>query len=315
LIALLLPAVQAAREAARRLQCTNNLKQMALGCMNHEQAQGFLPTGGWRYTWSGDPDRGFNRRQPGGWIYNILPYIEQESLHNMGAGLSLAQKKPLLAALEQTPITVVNCPTRRAPINYPTLAGSEPFNTQGGVPTSPRSDYGANAGAANIDATNPSGRWNPPLFSPWTNGDPSIVDAPGFNQWPTAEMYRTYTGVVCCAMVVKFADIQDGTSNTYLIGEKYLNPDSYFNGQEPDDNNGIYVGFDWDFERWTDTPPWQDTPGDSTRPYSFGSAHATGFNMAFCDGSVQMLNYTISPTIHGLLGSRADHQLIDGKKW
>jgi len=37
--------------------------------------------------------------------------------------------------------------------------------------------------------------------------------------------------------------------------------------------------------------------------------------MAFCDGSVQMLNYTISPTIHGLLGSRADHQLIDGKKW
>ena len=84
LIALLLPAVQAARESARQLTCATNLKQLSLAVINHQDTHGFYPTGGWGWDWVGDPDRGFGNqpdpKQPGGWVFSILPFIEQEDL-------------------------------------------------------------------------------------------------------------------------------------------------------------------------------------------------------------------------------------------
>ncbi len=66
LVALLLPAIQAAREAARRNTCTNQIKQIALGFITHQEANKTYPTGGWGWGWCGDPDRGFKRQQPAG---------------------------------------------------------------------------------------------------------------------------------------------------------------------------------------------------------------------------------------------------------
>src|SRR5882762_2665231 len=90
LVALLLPAIQAAREAARRSQCTNQLRQLAIAFHNHHDTHKHLPTGGWAFTWLGYPEYGFGKNQPGGWMYNILPYMEEQNLHDIGKSATTA---------------------------------------------------------------------------------------------------------------------------------------------------------------------------------------------------------------------------------
>src|SRR5438477_3704731 len=98
LVALLLPAVQSAREAARRMQCQNNLKQFGLAFQNHADTHKHLPTDGFGYGWVGDPDLGFGADQPGPWTFNILPYCEQKSIYDIAAGKVGQPKRVDLAA-------------------------------------------------------------------------------------------------------------------------------------------------------------------------------------------------------------------------
>ena len=315
LIALLLPAVQAAREAARQMQCKNNLKQLALSCLTHEEVHGWFPTGGWGYQWAGDPDRGPTHRQTGSWIYNCLPFLEQEALYLMPADGNpdeiTPQQKEGAAKMCQTPLSVLYCPTRRPCMVLPFIRGFELYNG-GPFEVIARSDYAANSGDNGYNGT--------PGPTSLANGDRGVgFDSLGY--YGTSRPVLQ-TGIMYLCSEVKMSDVSDGTTATYLIGEKYLCPDRYFDGDDGTDDQGAYLGADSDNHRWTGyngsvsrVAPMQDNPGYSPgyRYAFFGSAHSNGFHMAFCDGSVQLINYTIDPEIHRCLGNRHDGEVIDAK--
>jgi prepilin-type N-terminal cleavage/methylation domain-containing protein/prepilin-type processing-associated H-X9-DG protein len=287
LIGLLLPAVQRIREAANRIKCANNLKQMGLAVHNHESSFGHLPTGGWGWGWTGDPDRGANFRQPGGWVYNILPYVEQGNLYWLGSELPPDQKLVAFAQRVATPLPLFNCPTRRVSGLFANGWGTGYFDTANPIANMARSDYAANAGDQASDEFFPG----PGSYA--EGDDPSYP-------WPDTSYL---TGISFQRSMIRFADITNGTSNTYLAGEKYLNVDNYFNGLDPADNENMYVGYDNDLCRSTDYVPMRDTKG-LTNTFTFGSAHDAGFNMAYCDGSIRFVTYDVDFNVHLRAGNR-----------
>jgi prepilin-type N-terminal cleavage/methylation domain-containing protein len=320
LIALLLPAVQAAREAARRTQCTNHMKQLALGCHAHENATGRFPTNGWGCGWTGDADRGTDWRQPGGWIYNVLPFIEQEGLHDMGTGLTGTAKNEAHGQRTAVPLGTLFCPTRRPATPYPRppayYHGGSPNTTQ--MTPVGRNDYAINGGDYYTVASS-----NGSSFS--FSGPSGIGDVESSSGQMTAAAQASFakiaqvsTGIAFCGSLIKMADVSDGASNTYLLGEKYLNPDCYASGEDVGDDEAAFIGQNNDIVRWSGLTAtnhyqlMQDTPGGGSCN-AFGSAHANSFNMALCDASVRSINYTIEPEIHRCLCNRMDDVPIDPK--
>jgi prepilin-type N-terminal cleavage/methylation domain-containing protein/prepilin-type processing-associated H-X9-DG protein len=280
LIGLLLPAVQKVREAASRTKCANNLKQIGLACHMNNDTYYHLPTGGWGWAWLGIPSRASNETQPGAWIYQSLPFMEQQALYDMATSAAAD------AQMAATPLPSYNCPSRR---NGGPYQGFTTYNNFGGVFPSgyARSDYAANAGDQAADEIYPG----PDTLA--QGDDPSYG-------WPDTSFF---TGVIFQRTGFALVQISNGTSNTFLVGEKYLNPDNYRTGYDAADNECMYVGFDNDLHRTTDFPPQQDQKGYANT-FIFGSAHPSGLNMCYCDGSVQHLSYTIDPNVFKRSGNR-----------
>lgn len=297
LVALLLPAVQAAREAARRTQCTNNLKQIGLGFHNCADINGHLPTGGWGWGWVGDADLGTGKGQTGSWPFNILPYIEQKTIYDMSGGAPGQPKQNALTQMVQIPVKTYVCPSRRKAQVWPITSTSHKNFPQ--VTSGAKCDYAANSGDQ---------QWNeysegPPGLDPNNPLRPEQVPS-GKDQGP-----RTYTGISFACSTIRLAEITDGTTQTLMVGEKFLHPRKWIDGTDLSDNENMYTGFDNDHYRSTHPttyfPPKADSPNLGNLQV-YGSAHPSVFNVVLCDGSIRGISYNIDKQTFQFLGNRYD---------
>ena len=256
---------------------------MAHGCLELESAHKHLPTGGWSWEWAGDPNRGYGAQQPGGWHYNILPYIDLADLHDMGKGVDDNTRRAQGQLQARVPVPVFICPTRRKLQVYPRASGGF-INITDPYPVMARSDYAANAGSNYISVSGPIVNNVGLGDAPNQNYDPKFdwstlwgtIDSgtpPTAANKPAAG--GAATGVIFRASEMSMALIKDGASNTYLIGERYLCPDCYYVSGCCDNDQGWDEGYDWDTNRGTGTgyltpsdlstatrlPPAQDRPG------------------------------------------------------
>jgi prepilin-type N-terminal cleavage/methylation domain-containing protein len=317
LIALLLPAIQAAREAARRLECKNHLKQLGLAVQNFIDTQKKFPSGGYGIAWAPHPDRGLGVNQPGPLFYSILPFMEQKALFQLGSGVGFDADTDLLHQANvqrlSTPLGIFYCPTRRAPFASPTATTifnfvySPVLVTPLKLTATAHNDYAVNAGEI-------YGGW---AWGPTDSGDPpkaAFPVAPDF-PWPNP---ASSSGIVFPHNQFKMIDILDGTSKTILIAEKCLNPDQYHNGQNWGDDQGVFVADERDPVRWCAwssgsadyMPPLRDRPGVDGS-WQWGSAHPAGYNAVMCDGSVHTISYTVSEYVQRRLCNRKDKQVFD----
>jgi prepilin-type processing-associated H-X9-DG protein len=288
LACLILPAVQGAREAARRTQCRANLKQIAMAVHSHEAVHRRYPSNGWGYLWIGDAQRGTGERQPGGWIYQLLPHLEGTIISEIGSDLSGWQKEDALRTLQEQPLEVFECPTR--PGEGLLLARPQTLMNATWAPYVAKTDYAINEGDYITDT--PGGAHS------LSEGDDAAY------VWTDVSQA---TGVSYLRHGIKLSELRDGASNTYLVGEKYVPITAYFTPDDLGHDQSMYTGVDLDLNRWTIEPPLWDSDSEAYR--RFGSAHSAGCHMAYCDGSVRLIAYSIDAEIHRANGNREDGSL------
>jgi prepilin-type N-terminal cleavage/methylation domain-containing protein/prepilin-type processing-associated H-X9-DG protein len=317
LLGLLLPGVQKVREAANKMRCANNLKQIGLGWHHFTEEHGFFPPGG------GGPPSYFGPGRPmpimvgfvpigahwqmGSWMFQLLPYVDQNNvwLQNAAADATDASVRALA-----TPVPIYICPSRPRP----KLMEVYHFDSQNGIETGfhypPKDrlhavgDYCANDGR---DAGSRDGVFCHPPEMPG-DGSPFYVYAGGT---------RT------------FADATDGLSTTLLAGEFRLHPDYHYRPQP--NKNWMNQATSYADGYMTVAIAKNPTPGVDGRdvpcpPASdfdrqteyrlgyryFGSAHPTSMNAVFLDGSVRPISYRIDPTVWVNICGINDGQVIPG---
>jgi prepilin-type N-terminal cleavage/methylation domain-containing protein/prepilin-type processing-associated H-X9-DG protein len=306
LIALLLPAVQAARESARRSQCINNLKQIGIACQTHHDIHKRFPYGGvagaagpggssdpWGWLASASTDNRSQEPELHMWTYQILPFLEQQNLWD------LAQSHSNLNKLIDQPVSTYYCPSRRQVRVY--LGGA-------------KSDYVCNAGTRSglSGANNESDgvivrtEYEQAMIEP--AGSIGAGSRPGDGR---VKDHRRQVKVTT-------ALILDGTSNTMLVGEKRIHlafmdkaqPGTVTPAYNYDNENCYTAGFPDDIAAFGTKPPEPDMSNaalsGSITTQQFGSSHPGVCNVVLADGSVRSVRFAVSAAVFRNLCTRKD---------
>jgi len=304
LVALLLPAVQSAREAARRMSCQNNLKQIGLAVHNFHDQFGHFPTSGnnGAITMVGGTPAGPKSTpfQQAGALFQILPYIEQQNLYNSGDA----------AKIRGTPIKIYYCPARRPPVTRPDSNGNPLALNDYAMPVWKDTTQGAGLGG------NSAGCWN------WwgdTTGDDD--NHPFYKSTIFVRGGKRNSAFP----PGRIPEVLDGTSNTVMMAEKFVDPTRYRPiqtnldppeaGASPNSgftDSGYYLGWAWGTLRCTQGGPIRDQRFKTTAWWQmFGSPHPAGINAVFGDGSVRSVSFNIPNPIFQLICRKDDGLQID----
>jgi len=295
LIGLFLPAVQGAREAARRSQCGHHLRQLAQAFHTHHDAKRHLP-----YARSG------NKPSSHSWVVVMLPFVEERAAHELfttarpGASLRDGGVQDLTNAVfhstgaMRTAIPMMFCPASPRPVRFTT----DPVPGGNGA----CGDYAANAGDRQVHHPDGSIWYEPPEYQ--STGPFPLAPAYSLKQ-------ASGTGQSVMPLAnpgLPFKAITDGLSRTIFAGEKHIPPDQF--GRSGYDNT-LYVthndGGLHSSVRMTLDIGLAMSPTDPTvSSHVFGSFHPETVVFAFGDGHVQSVSKSIAGSVLASLGQRAD---------
>jgi hypothetical protein len=256
----------------------------------HVSAQKYFPTNGWGFLWIGEPERGFSVQQPGGWIYNSLPFLEEASLRELGKHEPHSSRQEIRSRLLETDLPLFSCPSRHAGL-LPANLGLQLRNVEP-VRYVAKTDYAINEGDWISD----------------TDGGPPTFRHVEKDKYEWKDVTRA-TGISYLRSTVRASQVIDGLAHTYLVGEKYVSTSGYENSSDPGYDQSLYSGVDYDLNRWTVGPPLFD--GERLEPRRYGGPHASGFFAVFCDGRVDQIPYEIDPTLHLRYGNRTDGRPLE----
>ena len=315
LVALLLPAVQAAREAARRTSCQNNLKQIGLGMQNHHAAKGYFPYG----ASDDDCEIAVGRRKLWTWRTLLLPYMEQKTLYDQLVPLAKASEGTQCVQTadrpwDRSPLQVQSIPAFVCPSEQ-TLIGNN-MDTWFGPPTAAIASYFGNAGPV---STGPMD-WGAPYVCGNCLGNVECLCDTGNDAGPNKRGFLhghnpDGPGMLdMYANEISTAQVPDGTSNTIHVGESHwVEPDAF----QP----GCFGNMQWmatfavassvwgintDYIAKTGMAANQHKTNNYLTGCNFRSRHPGGAHFLFVDGSVRFLEDNTSPTLLSNLSNRKD---------